>query len=180
MSGSDPDLDGSTHAPPGPTGWVGDPLRAWFAANRGQFTDEALVAAAIAAGHSEDAVRTALERVVDAEVSAPVRVRARKLITWLYLGGYVVLVGGMLIGQGTSVGLGPGPAIPVIGTVILTFILGLAFVVSRAWLGRRVRATAAAGALPMLLSVPVVLWLGVSGLCVYTGLPFGFLRTLIR
>jgi len=172
MHGQGPDL-GGPEAPPGQPGWIGDPLRAWFAANRGMFTDEALVAAAIGAGHPEDVVRAALERVVDAEVSAPVRARARKLITLLYIGGYLVLSGGMVLGLGTNAGLGPGPMIPVIGTVFLTITLGFAFVVSRVWLGRRVRATAATGALPMLLSVPVVLWLGVSGLCVWSGLPFG-------
>ncbi len=155
--------------PPGPTGWVSDPLRAWINANRGRFTDDALMAQAIAAGHPEAVVRELIQAAIDAEVSAPVRARARRIITVLYLGGYAILVAAMLFGPGREYGYGGGE----IGSGILTFALGTAFLVSVVWLRRGVRAASAGGALPMLLSVPVILWLGVSGLCVATGLPFG-------
>lgn len=168
-SEADSDLGIPAPKPPDAAGWVGAPLRSWFAVNRGRFTDDALVAKAVSAGHAENVVRDELQHVIDAEASSPVRARARMIVTLLYVGGYALLAGGMLFGPGREVGYGGGP----IGSAILAVALGIAWLISIVWLRRRVRAAAAAGALPVLLSLPIVLWLGVSGLCVSTGLPFG-------
>ena len=160
-------------SPEAPTvSWVGggSELRDWLAANRGSFTDEALVSAAMEAGHQEADVRAALGHLIDDETAVPVRARARRIVTGLYLIGYLVMVAGMLKGP-TSYGTGP------IGSVVLTFTLGLAYLLARAWLGRHVRASDTSSALPVLLSIPVILWFIVSGLCVATGLPFGWLTT---
>lgn len=155
--------------PPSPiqTEWAGA-LQQYMIANRGRYTDEALMAAALAVGYSEADARAALELAIDDQAARPVRSRARRVVTVLYLASYGLLVAGMLTGRGSY---GEGW----IGTGILTVTLGIAYLIARLWLGRRLRAASVDGALPVLLSVPVILWFVVSGLCVATGLPFSWL-----
>jgi hypothetical protein len=155
-----PDAPGQSGAP-GAGG-----LRAYLAANRGRFTDESLIDAAVKSGWSEAAVKSELAELADRQVTAPIRARARRIVIALYLIGYLVLVAGML-SNGGNYGAGP------IGTVVLTVALGIAFAIGSLWVGRkRIRAERLEGSLPVLIALPAILWLVVTGLCVATGLPF--------
>jgi hypothetical protein len=154
-------------AAPGPPSQPGaGGLSAYLAANRGRFTDEVLVEAAAKAGWSADAVRNELAALNDRQVTGPVRARARRIVIVLYLVGYLVLVVAMLSNVGNY---GAGP----IGTIVLTVALGIAFALGSLWVGhKRINADRLEGSLPVLIALPAVLWLIVTGLCVATGLPF--------
>lgn len=154
-----------TDLPPS-AGRVDGPLTTWLAANRGRFTDGALIEAAVAAGYGDEAIRAEMAGADDAVASGPVRARARRIVVVLYVGGYIVLVGGM-IGFARY-----GTLTATAASLILGATMGTAFLVANAWLGRRVRTASVSRALPMLLSVPVILWIAVAGLCVSTGYPF--------
>lgn len=154
----------ATDLPPR-AGSVGDPLKSWLAANRGRITDEALIEAAVAAGYADEAVRTAIAKADDAVASAPVRARARRIVTVMYVGGYIVLVGGM-VGFARY-----GTPTATVASLILGATMGIAFLAANIWLGQRVKTASVSRALPMLLSVPVLLWIAVAGLCVSTGYP---------
>jgi hypothetical protein len=158
---------GGEPAAPGPAGQPAlGGLSAYLVANRGRFTDEVLVDAAVRSGWSADAVRNELAALNDREVTRPIRARARRIVIVLYLVGYVVLVAAML-SNGANYGAGP------IGAIVLTVALGIAFAIGSLWVGRkRISADRLEGSLPVLIALPAVLWLIVTGLCVATGLPF--------
>ena len=142
-------------------------LERYLDTNRGRFTDEALVAAAIAAGWDEPTVGTAFEASRRRTAAAPIRARARRIIQFLYLAGYVVLVAGMILNPAARQYGGA-----VIGTVVLTVAMLVAFALGRLWYNRKGVSLAMSGAdLSILLVVPVILWVVVAGLCVATGLP---------
>ncbi len=142
-------------------------LEHYLDSNRGRFTDEALGAAAIAAGWDETTVVAALEASRGRTASAPIRARARRIIQFLYLAGYVVLVAGMILNPAAQHYGGA-----VIGTVVLTVAMLVAFAVGRLWYNRKGVSLAMSGAdLSILLVVPVILWLVVAGICVASGLP---------
>jgi hypothetical protein len=125
-----------------------------------------LVDEAVKAGWSADAVQNELAALTDGQATAPIRARARRIVIVLYLVGYAVLVAAMLTNVGNYGGGG-------IGTVVLTVALGIAFAVGSLWVRRkRISADRLEGSLPVLIALPAILWLVVTGLCVATGLPF--------
>ena len=84
--------------------------------------------------------------------------------------GYVALVAGMFANPGYL-----GGAVAFVGSGILAVTLGIALLIAIDWVGRRrVAMSNVGGALPVLLALPVVLWLVVTGLCVATGAPLGW------
>ena len=95
------------------------------------------------------------------------RSRARWIVGILYLGGFIVLTVGMFISpSGRAYGAG------FIGMFVLAFSLGITYGISRLWVGGMgTGRTGSAVGLVILLSLPVILWLAVTGLCVATGLP---------
>jgi hypothetical protein len=157
---------GAAPAPAGPKeGW--SDLGAWLEANRAGFTDEALTAAATGAGWDASAVEAQLKRLRAREGVAPLRSRARLVIGILYLGGFLVLTAGMLVSPN-----GRAYGASVIGVIVLLISLAIAYVLGRLWVDHIAapRSMAAVG-LVILLSLPVILWVAVTGLCVATGLP---------
>lgn len=142
-------------------------LRAYLEKYHGRFTDEALTDSLVKAGYPAEAVKDGFLYVAEREASAPARGRARRIVIALYLLGYVALVVGMFAGRGYFAGVAA-----IFGSAILTFVLGIAFLIALDWVGRRrVEISNLGGALPVLVSLPVVLWLVVTGLCVATGAP---------
>jgi len=177
----DPETQEEKQAPPEAVAGYGTPgLRAYLEKYHGHFTDEALTAALVKAGYPADAVRDGFSYVADREASAPIRAQARRIVIGLYLVGYVVLVAGMfasgLAQRDQFLGVLPG----IIGSAVLTFILGIAFLIAIDWVGRkRIGAANLSGALGVLVALPVVLWVIVTGLCVATtGIPFSWVGSL--
>ena len=137
-----------------------------FDSNRGKFTVEALRASALEAGYAADEIEAAihLAEVRDAErqASAPIRSSARMAILLAY-GIVWILFAVVYLGRPFAYGAGP------IAQLILTIALGIGLAISlliirsgRPDPGRRTRA------MGLLLAVPVILLVGVAGLC----LPF--------
>lgn len=150
---------------PSPYGTRG--LEDYLVEHRNRWTDDALESAAIAAGWDEAVVREVLAKVQAAERSMPLRARARTVVSVLYLGGYLVLVGGMVISSSARMYGGAAN-----GALVLTFFMGPAYLLARLWLGRKgVSASPSTADFAVLLSVPAVLWLIVGGVCVASGLP---------
>jgi hypothetical protein len=139
----------------------------YFEANRSRFTEEALVRVARDEGYPDDVIEEARARARALDVTAPTRRRARQIILGAYLLTFVVLVVAMFSSAYARQYGGH-----VIGSVILAVILGLAYLLSAAWLrwrGQRMEDPALG--LVVLLSVPAVLLVIVAGACVATGLP---------
>lgn len=137
-------------------------LEAYLEAHRATFTDEALTGAATAAGWDATVVETALGKVQGREAVAPLRARARRIVRYLYLGGFVLLSAGMAINYGSGG----------IGLIVLFFALLVAYGLGSMWFnGKGVSRAMTNGDMFVLLSVPVIFWLVVTGLCVATGLP---------
>lgn len=138
-------------------------LEAYLEANRSKFTDDALRDAAVTGGWEASTVDAALGRVREAELSAPTKARARRLVRWLYIGGFVALSIGMILNIAAAAAIG----IP-----ILAATLGLAYFLGSVWMGsRRVGGGETTRALVVLLIVPVTLWVALTGLCLATGMP---------
>jgi len=145
---------------PVPTEWRGpDVLESYVETNRDQFTPEALEAAAVAAGHPAEAVRTAIRRVDVRRAAAPVNNQARGIVYAAYGITWFMLVAA-LTGAPNMYGMGP------IAAGILTVVLGVAFAISRYWMVRR----SAPLGLGALLSLPLVLLVLVGGTCYATTL----------
>jgi hypothetical protein len=134
-------------------------LEEYFAANRGRYTDEALSAAARAAGYADADIAAGLTRARARDVTRPVQARARTLIRGAYVVVFVVLVAAMAVNSGVAFA---------IGTVVLliTMLFGLAL---SQYL---IRNAAADAALAMVLALPVVFLIVIAGACIATGLPF--------
>lgn len=158
-------------APVSPSvGWVGasrvEQLATWIMANRSAYTDAALGRSAEAGGYSAEEIAAALELAAAREhergAMQPIRSRAK----WLILGAYgLVWLLFALVYLGRTTGYGQGPFLQGILTVAL--ILGL--LVSAVFLRILHPDPDRAGrALTILLVVPVVVLLGITGLC----LPF--------
>ncbi len=151
--------------PSSPHGTEG--LERYLDTNHGRFTDEALVAAASAAGWDQPAIEAAFEASRRRTASAPIRARARRIVQYLYLAGYVVLMAGIIVNPAARPYGGA-----VIGIVVLTLAMLIAFALGRLWYNRKGVSPAMTGTdLSVLLLVPVILWLVVAGLCVASGLP---------
>jgi len=195
-------------------------LDAYLAANSGRFTDEALYATLVAAGHAPDDVRAGLKRAWALRRESPTQ-RARRTILIAYFGVFAVLSIGMLLN-----GRGRGYLMPDAagGIALLAGSLGVALVASFVWVASRrlfgllilllvvaygVSALASgAGAVPLsllivlvfggglvllgrrkgsgiagvggggvetdigvLLVLPLLLLIGIAGLCLASGLP---------
>lgn len=170
MSSDPPDVEKTEEEPSFPearAGYGTRGVRAYLEKYHGRFTDEALTDSLVKAGYPADAVRDGFNYVAEREASAPVRGRARRIVIALYVLGYVALVVGMFANTGYLAGV-----VALYGSAILTFVLGIAFVIALDWVGRRrVEISNLSGALPVLVSVPVVLWLVVTGVCIATGAP---------
>ena len=153
-------------APPtSPYGTKG--LEAYLEANRATFTDAALKDAAMAAGWDPVVVEVALGKVETRATVAPLRTRARSIVRYLYIGGFLVLAAGMLVNPAARLYGGL-----VIGLVVLLMALLIAYAVGSTWVnGKGVSRAMSTGDLFVLLSVPFLFWLVVAGLCVATGLP---------
>jgi hypothetical protein len=110
-------------------------LRRYVAQQGGRFTDEALTATLVAAGHGEADVRAALAEYRATQGAGPVRQRAIRAIAIGYLGVYALLSIGMLAnGRAPSSNFMPDGRG---GIVILTVSLILAFVASMIWVANR-------------------------------------------
>ena len=152
---------------PAPTKYGTKGLEQFLAANRGRWTDEALAAQAAAAGWEPEVVSAAMARVIANEQSQPLRRRARTFITAIYLLGLVLLLGGMAINPSAAAYGGN-----VIGSIVLVISMGIAYLLARFWLSRKsVSSTLSRADLAVLVSLPAILWLVVTGICVATGLP---------
>lgn len=156
------DPEASAPEAPPPSEWGTKGVDAYIEASFDKFTPEALTAALLAAGHDAAAIAAALERAAARQVSAPVRNRARTVIRAAYALTYLVLLVGLLAGP-SMYGLG------FVAAIILTVLLGFAFVIAAWWVGRGDAPLGFAG----LLSVPVILLVVVGGACMFTtGTPF--------
>jgi hypothetical protein len=141
-------------------------MGAYINANYGVFTYDVLRAAVLESGNDRAAIDAALAQAA-ARGAGPVRARARLIVRLAYAITYGLLVAGMLMSTGTN-SYGAGP----FGMIILTMVLGAAFLTSVVWLRpRRRRAVAAPDNLGFLLSLPLVLLVLVAGTCLATGLP---------
>jgi hypothetical protein len=150
-----PPTEGSNRNLPG--------LNAYLSQYHGKFTDEVLTATLLKEGYARADIEAGLGQLSGADVSAPVRARARRSVQWAYGITYAVLVVGMFANQ---------PGTVLIGAVVLGISLGLAFALSTWWLGWRGRKVVnLTTATAVLVSVPVILLVIVAGTCVATGLP---------
>jgi hypothetical protein len=142
--------------------------------HRDRFTEEALSRAASEAGFSADEIADAAgvvaERRRDELAARPVKARVRRTVLAIY--GITFLVFAVLFlrpnpnENAFMRGLGP-TALGVLGLLMLVALwIGLAFVASR-----RPPAERAEAAFGVMLAVPVVLLVIVSGLCLVTTAP---------
>ena len=161
---TDPQLpDGATPDAPAVSTYGTKGLEAYLTAHRSTFTEEALRNAAIAGGWEAPTVDAALGRVREAEASAPTKARARRIVRWLYVGAFLALSAGMILNVAGAAAIG----IP-----ILAATLGVAYFFGSIWMqSRRIGGGASLRAFVVLLIVPVVLWAGLTGLCLATGMP---------
>jgi hypothetical protein len=143
-------------------------LNAYVTQNYGRYTDAALTDHLLRIGHQRADIEAALRAAAAADVVGPVNARARRTVRLLYLITYGLLVAGMLTNT-TSGAYGAGP----IGSIVLTVVLGLAFLIAAAWLRwRGSRDRPVASGMAAMLAIPLVLLVLVAGACLATGLPF--------
>jgi hypothetical protein len=157
-------------SPGGPwqTGTRVEQLAPWMQVNRSRFTDAALERSAIEGGFTPDEARAALAladtRQREAEAIVPVRSTATRIVLGAYGLVWILFAIPYLIRPGPSIGAF-GPIAQGILTIALLLGLLISFAIMRALhpnpahVGR---------ALTILLVVPVIVLLGISGLC----LPF--------
>jgi cation transport ATPase len=136
-------------------------LTEYFAENQAKMTHEALGRQASAKGYSEAEIEAASAAAEARRVPDAARGRARRVILGLYLVTYLVLSAGMLMSD-AFYGVG------VMAVVILTAVLAIALGISFAWIRRRHLDAGREGAMATLVALPLVLLVGVAGLCVYT------------
>lgn len=151
---------------PADPGWVAAPderirgLARYLADNAERFTPEALRQAAMEAGYTPDEIEGASARVRAAAVVGPIRTRAR----WIVLGAYAVvwlLFAAVYLTR--SYAYGTGIVLQGVLTISLLIALGLALL----WLrSRRPDPSDPGRAIAVFLVVPVILLIGVAGLCV--------------
>jgi|RhiMetdeSRZDD1v2_1073273.scaffolds.fasta_scaffold536726_3 hypothetical protein len=152
-------------------------VREYMWVNRDRFTEEALAAAAQAAGYTPEeiamAARSVAKRRADEAAAKPVRARARRYVLGAYAITFLVFAIAFLR-PNTSDALyyqGMGTfALGILGiTMLIALVLGLV------WIGgRRPSAERAEAALGVMLSVPFVLLVVVAGLCLATTGPYIF------
>jgi hypothetical protein len=144
-------------------------LESYLVGYRSSFTEAALRTAAIEAGWDAALVDSVLAGIRGREASAPLRGQARRIIRLLYLGTFIVLTLGMLVNPSSAARSYGGSTI---GPIILAVAFLVAYALDRLWFNEKaVGAALGQRDLAILLSLPVVLWLVIGGLCVATGLP---------
>ena len=137
-------------------------LAGWIAEQHGSFTDAALERSAIEAGYTSAEFATAAGLVTDRTAMAPIRSSARRYVLAAYA---IVWLGFAVVYLGRSTMYGAGPIAQLVLTVSLAIGLAISLLVIRRGRpdpDRRARAIA------LLLAIPVILLVGVAGLC----LPF--------
>jgi hypothetical protein len=143
-------------------------LTDWVAGQQGAFTEAALERTALATGYTHEefvaAWQGAEARIAERAPLAPVRSNATRLVLLAYAVVWVLFAIPYLLGASTfNSGVGP------ILQGILTVSLGIGLAISLAVIRRgRPDSTRASRAMVLLLVVPVVLLVGIAGLC----LPF--------
>jgi hypothetical protein len=163
--------------PKDPSTWIGktsDRVRSlsdYFLAGTARYTPEALRQAASESGYSPEEIDEAYSRATrrqrDEEVTAPIRRRALWIVLAAYALAYTAL-GVALLGTDNRYGAAT------IALGVLTFVLGIALLISINWVrGRRPSAGQLQGAMLTMLSLPFVLLVSVAGLCIATTRPFG-------
>jgi hypothetical protein len=139
----------------------------YLESNRERFTEDALLRAARDAGYPDEVLDEARARARAGAAAAPVRQRARRWVLIAYLLTFGLLTTGMLVSEYAR---RYGAAY--IATGVLAATLGIALFISLWWVrrqGRNVEQSTAGMAL--LLSLPVLLLVVVTGSCLATGLP---------
>ena len=137
-------------------------LTEYFADNQASTTHEALGRQASAKGYTEAEIGAASAAAeARREPDAAARSRARRVILGLYLVTYLVLIAGMLT---SNAPYGAGA----IGIPILTVVLAVALAISLLWIRGRHLDAGHEGVMATLVAVPLVLLVGVAGLCLYT------------
>jgi cation transport ATPase len=143
-------------------------LTEYFADNQASMTHDALGRQASAKGYSEAEIEAASSAAEARRApDAAARSRARRVILGLYLVTYLVLSAGMLMSN-AFYGVGT------IGLLILAVALAIALAISLAWIRRRHLDAGHDGAMATLVALPLVLLVGVAGLCLYTTGPYLF------
>jgi len=143
-------------------------LTEYFADNQASMTHEALGRQASAKGYSEAEIEAASAAAEARRApDAAARGRARRVILGLYLVTYLVLSAGMLLSN-AFYGLAP------IGILILGVSLAIALAISLSWIRRQHLDAGHDGAMATLAALPLVLLVGVAGLCLYTTAPYLF------
>ena len=137
-------------------------LADWIAVQRGSFTDAALERSAIEAGYSSEEFVASAGLAADRTALAPIRSSARRYVLVAYA---VVWLGFAVVYLGRSTMYGAGPIAQLVLTVSLAIGLAISLLVIRRG---RPDPDKRPRALALLLAVPVILLLGVAGLC----LPF--------
>lgn len=139
-------------------------LGEWITVQRRSFTDEAIRRSAIAAGWDAEEFDRAAAAASAREALVPIRSRARAIV----LGAYAIVwllfaIPFLLLSEPTTYGFGP------LAQLILTIVLGIALALSLVVIrSGRPDSSRSTRAIVILLALPVVLLLGVAGLC----LPF--------
>ncbi len=137
-----------------------------FDKERDRFTIEALRSAALQAGYDagevDEAIRISGEHEAERQRFGPVRTRARNIVLLAY--GITWLVFAVIyLGRAFQYGMGP----VLLG--VLTFALGLTVIISVLIIRRgRPDPERSARAVVILMAIPIILLVGVAGLC----LPF--------
>lgn len=161
----------------GPRGWTDtredrlDRLTAYFAEHDARYTFEALRAASESAGFSAEEIAEASTRAATrrerGRAAQPLRTRARWIVLAAYTLVYAVLAVVLLQAPNLDA-YGAGE----ISLIVLTILLGIALLISIAWVNRRGRAPdRLEGAMVAMLVLPTILLFGVAGLCVATTRP---------
>jgi hypothetical protein len=142
-------------------------LNAYVTQYYGKYTDAALIDHLMGVGHQRADIEAAIRSAAAADRVGPVNARAKMIVRLGYLITYALLVAGMLFSS-RAFDYGAG----VIGTIVLTVVLGVAFLISAGWLGwRGSRDRGTAPGMLAMLAIPLVLLVLVAGACLATGLP---------
>jgi hypothetical protein len=140
-------------------------LHAYLMANRGRYTDDALLEAAANAGYRREVVLEAIAALPPLESTAPTRKRAVLVVLGSYAVVFALLAASMAANGNGNL------------NVILAISMGLGALISIPFLRRGPRmAPGAQLAMGGLIAVPLVLLVLIAGTCLASGMPFhGFL-----
>ena len=162
--------------PKDPTTWIGPTndrvasLSEYFVAGAERYTPEALQRAASESGFTPDeideAYRRVLDRQRDEEMARPVRRRSYWIVLAVYGLVYAAFAVVFLENENRE-------SFGAVALAILTFMLGVALLISIRWVrGRRPAVEQMQRAMLTMLALPLVLLVSVAGLCVATTQPY--------